>query len=186
MLSPFLPTKAGLASCAPSSKSIPPSACFRTQLHLVVCTRIAPTSTLSQLPYMPSSLSLLLTLAAAAFVKAQDFTSNATSLTGTWSTGSGAVVTGPVSLPSYTAAARSCTAAVKNGQRKGRWDEGLGAARADCPTSRQRAGKGQTGMLQIVLTLEWSIEWIGACCSPSRQWIPPWRGGVCSRIERGF
>lgn len=51
--------------------------------------------------------------------RAQDFTSNATSFLGTWSTGSGAVATGPVSL-------------------RGALDSTRGVARA-------RAGKGGPG-----------------------------------------
>lgn len=48
----------------------------------------------AMLPFL--LLSTLATCTLPLVVRAQDFTSNATSLTGTWSTGSGAVVTGPV------------------------------------------------------------------------------------------
>lgn len=45
-----------------------------------------------------SLLSLFLALASTPISNAQDLPSNITSLTGTWTTGSGAVVTGPVSI----------------------------------------------------------------------------------------
>lgn len=69
--------------------------------HLVVlvnsCTRMFNSLTTSA----AAVLSLVV------LAQAQDFTSNSTSLTGTWSTGSGAVTTGPVSV--YLSPSLSCT-----------------------------------------------------------------------------
>lgn len=49
---------------------------------------------------MLSLLTLLLLALKATISDAQDFTSNATGFSGTWTTGSGGVVTGPVSIHS--------------------------------------------------------------------------------------